>query len=264
MNIAWKAGDVPIPMENLPIEFRSINEIDLRQGIGELESLLETLKKSKRDSLTMPWPPNLLPYLNNRVMANMNCVGAWRLVTRGQITGIIENTRNRLLTFVLELGERFPVQAKADFDLLGNPVPKDQIRQVVNNYIMGNATTVHTSGGNMATFDQRNQTVTYQYNAAGDINLENVTNRVELTGQLKKLKAELDRARDAEAIDPEVVTEVEYRISKAIHEAEKPNPDKKAMLDYVGGARGLLTGIGAAAGLASALAKVAELIGSLF
>jgi len=263
ISLAWKAYDAPIPTANLPQFMQEINTVDLRQGIKELESLQGTLRNSKADSLTVPWPADLLPVLNNRVFINMNCVGAWRVVTMGHITAIIENTRNRLLTFALELAERYPEQAAADFDLASPPIPQEQLRRVVNYYIMGNATTIQT-GGIMTTFDQRHQKVNYQYNAAGDINLENVTNRVDLVGELKKLKTELGRARDADAIDAEIVTDAEYQIAKAIHEAEKPSPDKKTLLDYVDNAKKLLTGVGAVAGLAAGLAKVAELIGQLF
>ncbi len=49
----------------------------------------------------------------------------------------------------------------------------------------------------MTIFDQRNQTVTYQYNAAGDINFGSVTNHTEVTAQLDKLEAELNTAVEA-------------------------------------------------------------------
>ena len=42
----------------------------------------------------------------------------------------------------------------------------------------------------MAIFDQRGQRVTYQYNAAGDINFGAVQNRMDLVGELGKLQRE--------------------------------------------------------------------------
>jgi len=42
--------------------------------------------------------------------------------------------------------------------------------------------------------DQRGQQVTYQYNAAGDINIGAVQNRTELVGELRKLKGEIEQA----------------------------------------------------------------------
>lgn len=54
----------------------------------------------------------------------------------------------------------------------------------------------------MAVFDQRGQQVNYQYNAAGDINLDFVQNQTQLVEELGKLKAELSKA--AEAYIPQV------------------------------------------------------------
>ena len=43
----------------------------------------------------------------------------------------------------------------------------------------------------MTVFDQRGQQVTYQYNAAGDINFGAVQNKADVVGELKNLQAEL-------------------------------------------------------------------------
>jgi myo-inositol-1-phosphate synthase len=56
----------------------------------------------------------------------------------------------------------------------------------------------------MPVFDQRGQKVTYQYNAAGDINFGNVQNRADLISELKKLKDEISKAGEAEVIDAEI------------------------------------------------------------
>lgn len=117
---------------------------------------------------------------------------------------------------------------------------------------------------NMAVFDQRGQHVNYQYNAAGDINFGAVQNRQELVGQLEKFKAELAKAGDAQVIDAELVTDVEYQITKAVQEAKKPEPKKETILERVNGAKALIEGVTAAGGMVTALVKAAELVHKFF
>ena len=189
---------------------------------------------------------------------------------KGNITSIIEITRNRLLTFILELADRYPEAAKEGFDPARSPVPDDQIRQVFNYYIMGDAHGVLGSaqtvaqGGNMTVFDQRNQNVNYQYNAAGAINFETVQNETELVAELEKLKQEFSKAGSAGVIDAEVVTDAEYQVTKAIQQAQKPQPDKKTIVDHLTSAKRVLDGITVATGMVTALVKAIALVQLLF
>lgn len=264
-----KISDVPIPTINIPGDIRKvINEVNMRQGIKELEALLETLDSSKADTLAVPWPANLLPALSCRVFEYASCLGAWRVITKGHLTKIVENTRNRLLTFILELADRYPEAAKEGFNTVKS-VPDEQIRQVFNNYIMGDAhivgsTQAISQGGTMAIFDQRNQTVNYQYNAAGNINFDRVQNRVGLINELEKLKAELSNAAAAGAIDGEIVTDAEYQITKAIQHSQKEEPDKNKILEHLKNAKIVVDGVKAVAGIGAGLVKAAELVQHFF
>jgi len=64
----------------------------------------------------------------------------------------------------------------------------------------------------MATFDQRNQQVTYQYNAAGDIDIGDVRNNQELLGALRKLQRELGDALEQGALSMDAATDAEYHM----------------------------------------------------
>ena len=57
----------------------------------------------------------------------------------------------------------------------------------------------------MPIFDQRHQKVTYQYNAAGDINFGAVQNKMDLVAQLEALQAELNRALEQGVFEDESV-----------------------------------------------------------
>lgn len=114
----------------------------------------------------------------------------------------------------------------------------------------------------MATFDQRGQHVRYQYNAARDINLGSMRTSADLVQVLQQLTAEVDRAKEAQALDPEVATDVEYRITKARQQAQKPTPDNQGILHHLAEAKTLVEGVTAAGGsltgLVVALGQVAD------
>ena len=116
----------------------------------------------------------------------------------------------------------------------------------------------------MAIFDQRGQHVTYQYNAAGDINFGAVQNRMDLVGELGKLQREMIQAKQAGVFDEGVATDAEYQLTKAVQEAKKPAPDKKTMLDHLTSAKTLVEGVAAAGGLVTALTKAVELVQQFF
>src|SRR5437762_13756993 len=105
----------------------------------------------------------------------------------------------------------------------------------------------------MATFDQRGQRVTYQYNAAGNINIGGVQDRADLAGELEKLRAEVSKAREGSALDEDTATDAEYQMSKAVQQARKPEPDKKSLLDHINTAKSLIEGAAAAAPAAASL-----------
>ena len=120
----------------------------------------------------------------------------------------------------------------------------------------------------MAVFDQRGQQVTYQYNAAGDINFGAVQNRSDVIRELDKLKAEVTKAAEAQVIDAEVATNVEYQLTKAVQQAKKPDSDKKGILDHINTAKGLIESVTttsrAVSGMVTALAEAAQQVDALF
>jgi hypothetical protein len=119
----------------------------------------------------------------------------------------------------------------------------------------------------MTVFDQRHQKVKYQYNIAGDINLDAVQNRADLIEQLEKLQAELARATQQGAFDEEGI-KAKSQVEMAVHQAQKPEPDKNRILDYLNQARdtiaGVATTVTAATGLLTALQRAVELAQKVF
>jgi hypothetical protein len=116
----------------------------------------------------------------------------------------------------------------------------------------------------MPVFDQRGQHVTYQYNAAGDINFGAVQNKMDVIQQLERLQAEISQAAEQGALDEETATDAEYQIKKAVQQAKKPEADKKTVLDHLNEAKAAIEGVAAAAGLVTALVQAAEVVRTFF
>ena len=116
----------------------------------------------------------------------------------------------------------------------------------------------------MATFAQRNQRVSYQYNAAGDINIGAARNREELAGELKKLRTELDRAAAEGAVERDAATEAGDQLDKAVRQAEKPAPNKNVLVGYLTTAQELVKQAAAATGLVAGLVQAIEKVRVLF
>lgn len=116
----------------------------------------------------------------------------------------------------------------------------------------------------MAVFDQRHQKVNYQYNAAGNINFDRIESREDVITILEKIKAELASAANAEAIDAEIVTDADYRITKAIQQSQKTEPNKKTILEHLKAAKEAIEGVTSAGEIVMALVKASEWIERLF
>ncbi len=112
----------------------------------------------------------------------------------------------------------------------------------------------------MATFDQRGQKVIYQYNAAGNINFGSVATSADIVIELRKLLDEVTKAIEAGAIDSENGVDVEFKVKKAIVQAEKPKPDKQSILDNIDGAKKIIEGMASAVGLVSGFVQAVEVV----
>ncbi|MBI1925288.1 hypothetical protein HYR99_13685 [Candidatus Poribacteria bacterium] len=116
----------------------------------------------------------------------------------------------------------------------------------------------------MTIFDQRNQKVIYQYNAAGNINFADVQDKIDAIKELKKLQSEVSKAIEANIFDEETATDVEYNVKKAVQQAEKPTPSKKTLLDYLNTAKALVSGVKVASGLVKGLVEAVEKVKEVF
>jgi len=95
------------------------------------------------------------------------------------------------------------------------------------------ARVVSGSDHQVTVFDQRGQQVSYQYNAAGNINFEHVQNKTDFISQLEFLKNELTKAREGQVINELIEYKAKTQLLEAIEEARKPEPNKTSLLAYL-------------------------------
>lgn len=117
-------------------------------------------------------------------------------------------------------------------------------------------------------FDQRGQTVTTQYNIAGDYNPASAQDRTAAVAELRKLLEELGRAAQTGVLDEEIATDAEYSVKKAIQQAQKSDADKQTIVDYLNTAKDCITSVGAtvagATGLIAAISQAIQMVQKLF
>lgn len=116
----------------------------------------------------------------------------------------------------------------------------------------------------MPTFDQRGQKVNYQYNIAGNLNFGSATNSAEVIRELKNLIQEVNTATSAGVIDSDKSIDVEANLKKAVILAEKPQPDKQGILEYINSAKAILEGLVSATGLINGFMQAIEMIKRVF
>ena len=116
----------------------------------------------------------------------------------------------------------------------------------------------------MSVFNQRHQQVNYQYNAAGNINFQNVENKEQLAIELDKLKEEIEYARRVGVVDQNTAIQAEFYLIQAKKEAKKDNPSKHQFLEHINGAKAQLEGITSVAGMITALLKATEITNKFF
>jgi hypothetical protein len=115
----------------------------------------------------------------------------------------------------------------------------------------------------MATFDQRDQKVTYQYNA-DVINLTNISNRAELAREIENISAEVERAGTLNAIEPSDALKAKTSLRAAAEEAKAATPNKSKILSMMENASDIVKGVKALADLYNAIRKAIELVATLF
>lgn len=112
----------------------------------------------------------------------------------------------------------------------------------------------------MAKFNMSHQKVKNQYIAGRDIHFGPSDTKEDIVQELKKLLDEVTKAAQDHVINDDVAVDVEANIRKATIQADKPQPDKERILDYLNKAKGLIEGITSATGLVAGIVQAVEAV----
>jgi hypothetical protein len=229
-------SNIPISLYRTPDWFQeTASKVRFIQGIQTVEELA-----SQEESISFDWAAEQIMFWNycNRDQLGYSghqCYQVKRPVTPSIFAQILLTVRSRLQDFVLELSD-------LPWRMSENSALRDQIENLVSVIIYNN-----TQRGTVATFDQREQQVYNQNNAAhdihikGDISISKVGNTSDFIRELQKLKSELFKAGDAQIIDAELVADVDFELASAIQEAKKPTSGKESVLKPMEKAKKLLS-----------------------
>ncbi len=163
---------------------------------------------------------------------------------------ILDTVRNRLLDFVLKLGKRWDP---------GEPPPAHEVVGELVSIVIYN----NPQGGNVSVFDQRGQHIQYQFNSAGDININSIDSVDRIVAELGKFRAEIDKAKVGNAITEDIAIQAQYHLLEASREVASKKPDRSAILQAISKTTGLLKSTAALTGLVTALTKLSEVVKDL-
>ncbi len=250
-NRAVTLSDVVVTLSGLPEWLQDqAGRVRIRDSIRAIEEL------TRGQQAYATWPAEWIAVWNNihcQDFFRPPLLHAKRPIAPHTFAQIITTVRSRLQDFMLEISD-LPWNMSG-----GAPLPREEVQRLVSVYIYN-----HPEGGKVSVFDQRNQQVNYQYNAAGDINFGAVQNQIALVHQLEALKAELRKAGDAQVIDGEIVDDAEYQLTKAISQAKKPEPDKKTLVEHLSTAKTFLETTAAAVALVGDIGAAIDAVQKLF
>ena len=125
-------NNAPIPLMNIP---EDVKEWATKYEIYDNVAALEEMLRNGKDSFQFYLPPELTSLIEYHIgrQPPMNLVETFRTVPRYTLTGIVDNIKNRLLDFVLELQE----QGINPDDPESNETKPDVVREAVVNNIYG-------------------------------------------------------------------------------------------------------------------------------
>jgi len=239
----WKVTQVLVPISMIPDKWlqERLSLLEVRDGLRKVADV------ANEPELKMATSAETMYLVNSAHLfeSGHSYIELFLTVSHLDFAQVLDTVRNRLLIFVLELNQAWA----------GDTVP----RQEDLHHMFTINVTNSQSGGNMSTFDQRNQRVNYQYNAAGNINIETVNSRQDILREVDSIREEIISARQAGVLDKDDAAKADLYLSDAAAEGRKENPNKATFKDYLDKAKSHLPTIASVAGIVNAVIKLIEI-----
>lgn len=138
--------NVPIPLSHLPSNVRkSAEQMAILQGVREIETA--AARSAGENTFQFQWPPEAVMAARDHIRMDDGSVlvEAWKPLTKGQLEGILDQVRNRLLDFLLELQQIDPDVMTSEDAI--RAVPQNKVENVFNTTILGGQNVVASGTG---------------------------------------------------------------------------------------------------------------------
>ena len=133
-------NNADIPMLCLPEKFReAMSRSNMTESVASIEALVS---KSDDETVQEPWDPDFVALVGQKIYQNMSCMQAWKEIPIIDFIGALDEIKNRILSFVLEIEAQDPDAGEAALN--SSPVPPEKVKQTFNTYIIGNVQNVAT------------------------------------------------------------------------------------------------------------------------
>lgn len=133
-------NNADIPMFCLPEKFReTMSRSNMMEPVASIEALVS---KSDGGTAQEPWNPDFVAMVGQKIYRNMNCMQAWKVIPITALIAALDEIRNRILNFVLEIEAQDPDAGEAALN--SSPVPPEKVNQIFNTYISGSVQNVAT------------------------------------------------------------------------------------------------------------------------
>ena len=125
--------NAPIPSYSVPSEIREfVTSQHFLVGVGEIVAMVQNFKN--RPTVQLRWSSDVFLRLGQDIYTGYNCFGAWKMVSRSAIIGILETVRNRILEFSIEIESE--ILDDADLPSLAE-FPQERAQQIFQTVVMG-------------------------------------------------------------------------------------------------------------------------------
>ena len=159
---AFNSGinNADIPLMCLPEKYRNIMSLsNMMDPVASIEALVV---QSNGSVVQEPWNPDFVAMIGQKIYQNMNCMQAWKVIPITALIAALDEIRNRILNFVLEIEAQNPAAGEATLNSV--PVSQEKINQIFNTYISGNVGNVATGSHSFEQHTVSNDTTAELFN----------------------------------------------------------------------------------------------------
>ena len=179
-----------IPMICIPEDFREVISTSyMAEPVASIEALV---KNNDSGTVQEPWNPDFVVLVGRKICQHMNCMQAWKVIPINGLVATLDEIRNRILNFVIEIEAEDPAAGEAELN--SKPVAPEKVQQIFNTYISGDvqnvATGSHSFEQHATKADPNAELFSQLLDALKDIKDKSLSD--ELTASIEEMRASQD------------------------------------------------------------------------